>query len=143
MEAEFLTADTALPPCLPLPWAMLGLPVSSTAKVMYARLLDAALAAGAEDANGILHPRWQLPPCTPKPCGGRRRARKARPPVRRPRPAGGLVLRAQPAKPPPPRPRASTCVGGGAYPKSHRLKAPPPPKRKKVANCHFFAMRYP
>ena len=27
MEAEFLTADTALPPCLPLPWAMLGLPV--------------------------------------------------------------------------------------------------------------------
>ena len=36
--------------------------------------------------------------------GGRRRARKARPPVRRPRPADGLVLRAQPAKPPPPRP---------------------------------------
>ena len=73
---------------------------------------------------------------------GRRRARKARPPVRRPRPAGGLVLRAQPAKPPPPRPRASTCVGGGAYPKSHRVKLLPQ-KRKKVANCHFFAMRYP
>ena len=36
MEVEFLTADTALPPCLPLPGAMLGLPVSSTAKVMYA-----------------------------------------------------------------------------------------------------------
>ena len=35
MEVEFLTAGTALPPCLPLPWAMLGLPVSSTAKVMY------------------------------------------------------------------------------------------------------------
>ena len=33
MEVEFLTADTNLPPCLPLPWAMLGLPVSSTAKV--------------------------------------------------------------------------------------------------------------
>ena len=39
MEVEFLTADTTLPPCLPLPGAMLGLPVSSTAKVMYARLL--------------------------------------------------------------------------------------------------------
>ena len=26
MEVEFLTADTALPPCLPLPGAMLGLP---------------------------------------------------------------------------------------------------------------------
>ena len=52
MEAEFLTADTALPPCLPLPWAMLGLPVSSTAKVMYARLLDAALPAGASGLRG-------------------------------------------------------------------------------------------
>ena len=60
MEAEFLTADTALPPCLPLPWAMLGLPVSSTAKVMYARLLDAALAAGAEDANGIIFARCPI-----------------------------------------------------------------------------------
>ena len=57
MEVEFLTADTNLPPCLPLPWAMLGLPVSSTAKVMYARLLDAALAAGAEDAGLLLRVR--------------------------------------------------------------------------------------
>ena len=57
MEVEFLTAGTALPPCLPLPWAMLGLPVSSTAKVMYARLLDAAFAAGVKDANGIIFAR--------------------------------------------------------------------------------------
>ena len=49
-----------LPPCLPLPWAMLGLPVSSTAKVMYARLLDAALAAGAEDANGSIFARCPI-----------------------------------------------------------------------------------
>ena len=33
---------------------MLGLPVSSTAKVMYAKLLGAVLTAGVEDANGIL-----------------------------------------------------------------------------------------
>ena len=46
MEFEFMTADTVLPPCMPLPTAMLRLPVSSTAKVMYARLLDATLAAG-------------------------------------------------------------------------------------------------
>ena len=39
---------------------MLGLPVSSTAKVIYARLLDAALAAGAEDANGILFARCPI-----------------------------------------------------------------------------------
>ena len=49
MEFEFMTADTALPPCMPLPRAMLRLPISSTAKVMYARLLS-----GIEDANGIL-----------------------------------------------------------------------------------------
>ena len=48
------------PPCLPLPWAMLGLPVSSTAKVMYARLLDAAFAAGVKDANGIIFARCPI-----------------------------------------------------------------------------------
>lgn len=60
MEVEFLTADTNLPPCLPLPRAMLGLPVSSTAKVMYARLLDAAFAAGVKDANGIIFARCPI-----------------------------------------------------------------------------------
>ena len=30
MEVEFMTADTALPPCMPLPRAMLRLPISST-----------------------------------------------------------------------------------------------------------------
>ena len=54
MEVEFLTADTALPSCLPLPGAMLGLPVSSTAKVMYARLLGEIYTAGTEDMDGIL-----------------------------------------------------------------------------------------
>ncbi len=54
MEVEFMTADTTLPPCMPLPRAMLRLPISSTAKVMYARLLDDVLANGIEDMNGIL-----------------------------------------------------------------------------------------
>lgn len=40
MEVEFMTTDTTLPPCMPLPRAMLRLPISSTAKVMYARMLD-------------------------------------------------------------------------------------------------------
>ena len=39
---------------------MLGLPVSSTAKVMDTRLLDAALAAEAEDANGIIFARCPI-----------------------------------------------------------------------------------
>ena len=54
MEVEFMTADTALPPCMPLPRAMLRLPISSTAKVMYARMLDIIFLSGIEDTNGIL-----------------------------------------------------------------------------------------
>ena len=40
MEFEFMTAGTALPPCMPLPPVLLRLPTSSTAKVMYARMLE-------------------------------------------------------------------------------------------------------
>ena len=60
MEFEFMTADTVLPPCMPLPTAMLRLPISSTAKIMYARLLDATLAEGGEDTNGILFVRFPI-----------------------------------------------------------------------------------
>ena len=41
MDFEFMTADTVLPPCMPLPTAMLRLPVSSTAKVMYTAITSA------------------------------------------------------------------------------------------------------
>lgn len=61
MEVEFMTADTTLPPCMPLPRAMLRLPISSTAKVMYARMLDIVFVSGIEDANGIclsISPSW-------------------------------------------------------------------------------------
>ena len=54
MEYEFMTIDTPLPPSMPLPRAMLRLPISSTAKVMYARMLDIIYLSGMEDANGIL-----------------------------------------------------------------------------------------
>ena len=60
MEFEFMTADIVLPSCMPLPTAMLRLPISSTAKVMYARLLDATLMEGAEDTNGILFVRFPI-----------------------------------------------------------------------------------
>ena len=39
---------------MPLPRAMLRLPISSTAKVMYARMLDIVFVSGIEDTNGIL-----------------------------------------------------------------------------------------
>ena len=43
MNFEFMTIDTPLPPCMPFPIALTGFPVSSTAKVMYCRMLDAML----------------------------------------------------------------------------------------------------
>lgn len=60
MEFEFMTADTVLPPCMPLPTAILRLPVSSTAKIMYARLLNATLASGTADINGIVFIRFPI-----------------------------------------------------------------------------------
>ena len=56
MNFEFVTIDTPLPPCMPFPRALTGFPVSSTAKVMYCRMLDAMLSKGQEDENenGIL-----------------------------------------------------------------------------------------
>ena len=51
---EFMTIDTPLPPCMAFPRALTGFPVSSTAKVMYCRMLDAMLSNGQEDENGIL-----------------------------------------------------------------------------------------
>ena len=43
MNFEFMTIDTPLPPCMPFPRALTGFPVSSTAKLMYCRMLDAKL----------------------------------------------------------------------------------------------------
>ena len=45
MNFEFVTIDTPLPPCMPFPRALTGFPVSSTAKVMYCRMLDAMLSS--------------------------------------------------------------------------------------------------
>lgn len=55
MNYEFMLADTILPPYIPLPKATVQLPISSTAKVMYARLLEEILTEGIEDSNGILY----------------------------------------------------------------------------------------
>ncbi len=60
MEVEFMTADTVLPPCMPLPRAMLRLPISSTAKVMYARMLNTVFVSGRMDANGIFFFRFPI-----------------------------------------------------------------------------------
>ena len=54
MEYEFMTLDTPLPPCMPFPKALAGLPISSTAKVMYCKMLDAMLTKKLEDENKYL-----------------------------------------------------------------------------------------
>ena len=53
MNFEFMTIDTPLPPCMAFPRALTGFPVSSTAKVMYCRMLDA-----------MLFRFWVFPDCT-------------------------------------------------------------------------------
>lgn len=60
MNYEFMITSTLLPPSMPLPRATLHLPVSNTAKVMYARLLDEILTRGTEDSNGILFIRFPI-----------------------------------------------------------------------------------
>ena len=60
MDFEFMTIDTPLPPCMPLPKAALRLPISNTAKVLYALLLDTLQMAGMEDSNGILFIRFPV-----------------------------------------------------------------------------------
>ena len=54
MEYGFMTAATPLRPCMPFPKVLEGLPISSTAKVMYCKMLDAMLTKKLEDENGIL-----------------------------------------------------------------------------------------
>ena len=54
MNFEFMTIDTPLPPCMPFPRALTGFPVSSTAKVMYCRMLDAAIQReGGRERNPV------------------------------------------------------------------------------------------
>ena len=59
MNFEFMTIGTPLPPCMPFPRALTGFPVSSTAKVMYCRMLDAMLSNGQEDEER--NPVYLLP----------------------------------------------------------------------------------
>ena len=69
MNFEFMTIDTPLPPCMPFPRALTGFPVSSTAKVMYCRMLDAMLSNGQEDENKQLHSESQRDVLPDNPAG--------------------------------------------------------------------------
>ena len=54
MNFEFMTIGTPLPPCMPFPRALTGFPVSSTAKVMYCRMLDALVASVSNEVLVVL-----------------------------------------------------------------------------------------
>lgn len=60
MICEFMTITTQMPPCMPIPEALTRLRISSTAKLMYSRMLDVILTAGIEDENGILFIRFPI-----------------------------------------------------------------------------------
>ena len=70
MHFESMTLDTPLPPCMPFPRSLTGFSISSTAKVMYCRMLDTMLSQEQEDENGILFvcfPITAIAPCPTAP----------------------------------------------------------------------------
>jgi len=54
MECRFMTEHIPVPHGMCFPAALMGLHISSTAKIMYCQMLDAALAGGMPDENGFL-----------------------------------------------------------------------------------------
>lgn len=60
LEFRFMTGHMPLPPGMWFPAALMELHISSTAKIMYCRMLDAALAGGVQDENGILFVHYPI-----------------------------------------------------------------------------------
>ena len=69
MEFEFMSADTVLPPCMPLPAAMLRLPISSTAKAVSYTHLDVYKRQPPDTAHKRIYDRV-TEMCTPVCCSG-------------------------------------------------------------------------
>ena len=52
MNTVYMTNTSTIPPSLPFPEALMNVPMSVTAKVLYARMLDEALNRGRTDDAG-------------------------------------------------------------------------------------------
>ena len=65
---EFMTIDRPSPPCMSFPRALTGFPVSSTAKVMYCRMLDAMLSKRAGGRRTESRPSCSLSQPLPQSC---------------------------------------------------------------------------
>ena len=66
MNTVYMTNTSTLPPSLPFPEALMDAPMSITAKVLYARMLDEAMNRGRTDDAGKIFivfrsVRWPLP----------------------------------------------------------------------------------
>ena len=63
MKTVCMTTETTIPPSLPFPESLLDIPVCSTAKVLYARILEEAVNCGLTDDAGrkyIVLPIWSM-----------------------------------------------------------------------------------
>ena len=58
MERNYLTADT--PPSMPYPRFLADMKISSTAKLLYVRLLDKTVNEKEEDDKGYLYTRFPI-----------------------------------------------------------------------------------
>lgn len=60
MERNYLTADTEIPPSMPYPRFLANMEISSTAKLLYVRLLDKTVSEKEADDNGHLYARFPI-----------------------------------------------------------------------------------
>lgn len=60
MERNYLTADTEMPPSMPYPRFLADMKISSTAKLLYVRLLDKTVNEKEEDDKGYLYTRFPI-----------------------------------------------------------------------------------
>lgn len=60
MELNYLTAHTEMPPSMPYPRFLADMEISSTAKLLYVRLLDKTVSEKEADNNGYLYTRFPI-----------------------------------------------------------------------------------
>ena len=60
MERNYLTADTEMSPSMLYPRFLTDMEISSTAKLLYVRLLDKTVSEKEADNNGYLYTRFPI-----------------------------------------------------------------------------------
>lgn len=60
MEHKYFMADTEMPPSMPYPRFLTDVEISSTAKLLYVRLLDKTVSEKETDNKGYLYTRFPI-----------------------------------------------------------------------------------